>query len=169
MDEITRIQDNVSSYGVFEDIECYSIKIIAANTSALKSMKSMFFNVTSALERDGKEDTGPGLIGLDKLNVENVEDISMMFYHAIYKQTTLEQLKKWRFSGEKDVCITNLFASPVKYLDFAVLNDWNEPTNKGAVSFTRADWFTSRKVFVDSNNEEDFKRPIWYNNIKELE
>ena len=157
---------NVNGTSVFESIRCYSIDIIAANTSAVKSMSFMFRGTTSALELDEKEDTAPGLIGLDKLNVENVEDISMMFYHAIHKQTTLKQLGKWRFSGEKSVFINCSIKSTVKGLDFAVLNDWNEPTNKGAVSFTRASWSTSEQVFVESGSKEDFTAPRWYNYIK---
>jgi hypothetical protein len=126
----------------------------------------MFYQVESTLERDEKTDTGPGLIGLGKLNVENVTNISYMFDSAIRKQTTLKQLKKWRFSGKNDVCITNLFSSKVEGLNFSVLNGWNESTNKGAVSFTRSSWCTSEQVFVESGSKKDFTAPRWYDNIK---
>jgi hypothetical protein len=159
--------DSFNRNGVFEEIKCYSIKIIAANTRAVESMECMFYHVESALEKDWYEDT-PGLIGLDKLNVEDVSNIVMMFCGAIYKQATLNQLKKWRFSSGHGVLITNLFYSTVKWLDFAVLDDWDTNTNKGDVVFIRLKDSPSTNVFVQDNNENDFAPPRWYNTIGTL-
>ena len=167
VDEITLIQDNAFSYGVFENIRCYSIDIIAANTSAVESMKKMFFKVKSALEQNGKGDTTPGLIGLDKLNIENVEDIGSMFFNTIHKQATLDQLKGWRFS-KSSVRVTNLFHATVAGLDFTILNGWRNAKKCGTVSFTREHWSTSEKVFVKNGNKNDFTAPKWYNYIKEV-
>jgi hypothetical protein len=156
---------DASRFGVFDNIKCYSIEIIAANTSAAQNMWGVFFCVKSALEQDNEKDTATGLIGLEKLNVENVKNINWIFYNAIHKQATLNQLKKWRFSGNNKVDITNLFSSLVKDLDFSVLNGWNESTNKGAVSFLQL-VDSAEKVFVKSNNKNDFNPPRWYDNIK---
>ena len=161
--------DDITSFagtGVFEEIECYSIDILAANTSAVENMGSMFCQVTSALEKDMKKDAGPGLIGLDKLNVENVTGMSFMFYRTIHKQATLDQLKKWRFSGENDVCIAALFASQVEGLNFTVLDDWNNTTHGEIVPFLRGG-LNPETVFVDSN-EYKFTAPRWYGDINKV-
>ena len=162
VDEITRI----NGISIFYNIKCYSIEIIAANISALGSMNRMFFNVESALEQDWEKNASPGLIGLDKLNVENVTCISLMFYKAIHKQVTLKQLEKWRF-GKSSVRVTNLFYSQVKNLNFSVLDGWRNAKKNGTVSFKRAPWSTSEKVFVRSGIKNDFKPPSWYKDIEE--
>ena len=159
--------DSFNRNGVFEEIKCYSIKIIAANTRAVESMECMFYHVESALEKDWYENT-PGLIGLDKLNVEDVSNIVMMFCDAIYQQATLNQLKEWRFSSGHSVLITNLFCSTVKGLNFSVLDDWDTHTTKGDVVFIRLKDSPSKDVFVQDNNENDFAPPRWYNTIAEL-
>ena len=164
VDEITCIQDNWFSYCVFEEIECYSIEIIAANTRAVQNMHGMFYLVESALERDEKTDTGPGLIGLDKLNVENVEDIGSMFFKTIHKQATLDQLKGWRFSGENKVDIGYLFSSKVEGLNFRVLDGWSSATKNGTVSFSQ--WVSSPETVFISNKKYKFTAPRWYDSIK---
>ena len=163
VDEITRI----NGISIFYNIKCYSIGIIAANTSAVKSMSFMFSGTTSALEQDGKEDTAPGLIGLEKLNVENVKDISLMFFQAIHKQTTLNQLKKWHFSGENKVEISALFNATVKGLDFTILDGWSNPTHGETVYFWRG-YLNIENIFVN-DKEDKFTKPRWFGNIKELE
>ncbi len=168
VDDIERVLSKSVPYGVFEKIKCYSIKIIAANTRAVKDMKYMFYKVTSALELDEKEDTTPGLIGLDKLNVANVKDIKSMFSFSIRKQVTLDQLSEWRFSGENDVFINGLFSSQVEGLKFTILNGWDNSTTKGPVYFYISKDVARGQVFVESNNEEDFTAPRWYNYIKEV-
>ncbi len=165
VDDITSIAGEDRPYGVFDNIKCYSIEIIAANTSAVQNMHGMFYFVESALEKDMEEDTTPGLIGLDKLNVENVTSMSFMFTMAIHKQATLEQLKKWRFSGENKVDIRCLFSSKVAGLDFTILNGWSSATKNGTVSFSRG-FFSPETVFV-GRNEYKFTAPSWYDNIKE--
>ena len=164
VDDIKMVVIEKFSYGVFEAIKCYSIEIIAANTSAVKSMKFMFHSVRSALEQDGKEDTGPGLIGLDKLNVENVEDIGSMFFTTIHKQATLDQLKGWRFSGENKVDIGYLFSSKVEGLNFRVLDGWSSATKNGTVSFSQ--WVSSPETVFISNKKYKFTAPRWYDSIK---
>ena len=156
----------VSYSNVFDSIKCYSIEIIAANTSAVESMRGLFYHVESALEQNMGEGAGPGLIGLDKLNVENVKDIAVMFCSAIRKQATLEQLKKWRFSGKKDVDIDGLFSSAAGGLNFRVLDDWSKAEKSETVIFiTRP--YTRKDVFI-RNNEYEFTAPNWYSNIKEV-
>ena len=164
VDDITSIRDNGFSYGVFEEIKCYSINIIAANTRAVEDMIGMFYNVNSALEQDKGEKTAPGLIGLDKLNVENVEDIKFMFSSAIHKQATLNQLKKWRFSGENKVDIGYLFSSGVEGLKFRVLDGWSSAKKCGTVYFWQ-DSLSLENVFV-SNKIYKFTAPRWYDSIK---
>ena len=164
VDDIAHVTEKEVCYGVFEEIKCYSIEIIAANTSAVQNMWGVFYYVKSALEQDGKGDTGPGLIGLDKLNVENVTNISMMFYKAIHKQATLSQLGKWRFSGAESVMVTNLFLSTVKWLNFTVLNGWSKSTNNETVYFWRG-YFDIETIFVDGK-KYNFTPPNWYKDIK---
>ena len=169
VDDIKSVKDeNSDHYGVFEEIKCYSIKIIAANTRGVEDMKCVFFQVHSALEEDGKKESGPGLIGLDKLNVENVKNIDWMFCSAIHKQATLDQLQEWRFSGDNKVGISCLFNATEKGLDFSILNGWRSSTKKGTVFFI-ASSFSNGHVFVDSNNKKDSTLPAWFGNIEELE
>ena len=162
--------DNITNVGgaggVFENVRCYSIEIIAANTSNMDGMYSMFAEVESALEQDGKEDIGPGLIGLDKLNVKNVVRLHWMFYNAIHKQVTLKQLEKWRFLGKSKVRITKLFYSKVEGLDFRVLDGWNKTEDDGPVAFFIAKAYPLENVFVQSGKEKDFTAPGWYNDIE---
>ena len=159
--------ESVDGTGVFEEIWCYSIEIIAANTRAAQDMYGMFYHVESGLEKDMGKDIVPGLIGLDKLNVENVTNLRWMFCMAIHKQATLEQLKKWRFSGKKSVCITNLFSSKVKGLNFSVLNGWSSAKKCGTVYFWQ-DSLSLEKVFVN-DTKYIFTAPSWYNDIKDSE
>ena len=128
--------DNISTFknkkdnifcSVFDWKRCYSIDILAANTENVMNMSFMFFNVNSALERDGKEESGSGLRGLDKLNVTNVESIRGMFLDAIYKKITLAQLSGWEFGKEK-VDIRSLFYSKSDNLDFS--DFWKELETK---------------------------------------
>ena len=164
VDDITSIAGEDRPYGVFDNIKCYSIEIIAANTSAVQNMHGMFYFVESALEKEMEEDIVPGLVGLDKLNVENVTSMSFMFTMAIHKQATLEQLKKWRFSGENKVDIRCLFASKVEGLNFRVLDGWSSATKNGTVSFSQ--WVSSPETVFISNKKYKFTAPRWYDSIK---
>ena len=169
VDDINSVKDeNSVPYGVFKQIKCYSIKIIAANTRAVESMECMFYVVNSALEKDMGIDTGPGLIGLDKLNVENVKNIDWMFSSAIHKQATLDQLKEWRFSGGNKVSIGCLFNATEKGLDFSILNGWSSSTKNETVFF-RAKKLLGGSVFVDSVDEKVFTAPSWFDYIEEIE
>ena len=158
---------SVNESGVFDKIECYSIKIIAANTRAVQNMHGMFYLVESTLERDVDKATSPGLIGLDKLNVENVEDIGSMFFKTIHKQATLDQLKGWRFSGGNKVDIGCLFSSKVEGLNFRVLDGWSSATKNGTVSFSQG--VSSPETVFISNKKYNFTKPRWFGDIKEVE
>jgi hypothetical protein len=167
VDEIKSVKDNYNNfYGVFYNIECYSIEIIAANTRAAQDMHSMFYHVESALEKDMGKGTAAGLIGLDKLNVENVTSLRWTFSGAIHKQVTLNQLKEWRFSGENKVDIGCLFSSRVEGLNFRVLDGWNKNENDEPVVFFIAKNYSLENVFDQSGKEENFTAPKWYDSIK---
>jgi hypothetical protein len=160
MDDI----DSFNRNGVFEEIKCYSIDIIAANTSAVQDMYGMFYHVESALEKDMKKDTSPGLIGLKKLNVENVTTLRWTFSGAIHKQVTLKQLKKWRFSGKNKVDIGCLFSSKVEGLNFRVLDGWSS-AKKSKTFYFWQESLSLEQVFVNDKRYK-FTPPIWYDSIK---
>jgi hypothetical protein len=164
-----QIANPATTYGVFKEVGlCYSIKILSANTQNVKNVGCMFYGTKSKLEKDRSQKDSSGLIGLERLNMCGVSDLSYMFDSAIYKQSTLDSLARWRFNA-MEVWIERLFNIERYYyeknnLNWETLNGWELNTNGKKITF-----FCSNKkfhgVFIWQRVPEEIDRPRWYENI----
>ncbi len=164
-----QIAKPATTYGVFKEVGlCYSIKILSANTQNVKNVGCMFYGTKSKLEKDRSQKDSSGLIGLERLNMCGVSDLSYMFDSAIYKQSTLDSLAGWRFNA-MEVWIESLFSVERYYyeknhLNWETLNGWELNTNGKKITF-----FCGNKkfhgVFIWQREQEEKGRPRWYENI----
>jgi hypothetical protein len=174
VDEISLWKGNLEFEGhtfkdlsAFNGVKCYTWTLLHANTANVRSFSDLFCHFSSVLEEDEKTNLS-GLKGLEKLNVTNASSISRMFFGAIYKQNTLNQLSKWKF-GIDYVTITKLFhSSSSEELDFHALDGWATNCDNKNPKFMIAVYATddSRKeTFFSSSNPDVNKLPKWYKKI----
>ena len=148
---------SLSNCGLFEEIECWSIEILAAKTTEVKTFNSMFNETKSSLEQSG---TGrSGFIGLDKLDVSGAEDLAWMFNMAFFKQATINSLSGLQLRNNAD--ISYMFFVERNNLSFEALNGWIV----GEAVYLRYSSESKYSIFFIGydNGENSGKLPEWYN------
>ena len=146
--------------GLFEKIECWSIEILAAKTTAVETFRSMFKETKSSLEQDTEQQNKPGFIGLEKLDVSGANNLSFMFCMALFKQKTINSLSTLRL--QDNAYISKMFFVNGNILSFKTLNEWIEE-NSGYLGYM----FGSKyNIFFqgDDDGQNKDKLPEWYKN-----
>ncbi|MBQ2350010.1 MAG: hypothetical protein II393_01895 [Cytophagales bacterium] len=151
--------------GLFEEIKCWSIEILAANTQGVKTFYAMFYKTNSSLEQDTKKQNKSGFIGLEKLDVSGAKKLALMFYMALYKQKTVDSLKDWILKNEAD--ISYMFFVQKNTLNFEALNRWI--VDGGIVKcegYLRYLIGSKYNIFFqgEDNSQNNDKLPEWYKN-----
>ncbi|MBQ2350306.1 MAG: hypothetical protein II393_03465 [Cytophagales bacterium] len=150
--------------GLFEDIKCWSIEILAAKTTEVKTFDSVFSQTNSLLEQDTKKQNKSGFIGLEKLDVSGAEKLTLMFYMALFKQKTINSLSKWRLRNNADISWM-FFVNTDKVVDkdvpdFSALWEWIVEDNVYLVCFNGSKYNTFFQGYY--NSEHSGKLPEWY-------
>ena len=149
---------------MFEEIDCWSIEILAANTQGVETFCAMFYKTNSYLERYVTGHKKSGFIGLEKLNLSGAKNLSMMFYMALFKQETINSLHTWHLRNNAD--ISQMFFVQENSLSFEALNRWIVDGGiLGCEGYLRYLAGSKYEVFFkgkddDKNND---KLPEWYN------
>ncbi|MBQ2349840.1 MAG: hypothetical protein II393_00985 [Cytophagales bacterium] len=152
--------------GLFEEVKCWSIKILAANTQGVETFYAMFYKTNSYLERCVTGNKKSGFIGLGKLNLSGAKNLSMMFYEALYKQKTVDSLKDWILKNGADISqmfyvgINNLVDKNVP--DFRGLDKWIEKNNI-YLKYSSGHKYSIFFKGYDNNKKNDKLLPKWYN------
>ena len=157
--------------GLFKQVRCYSIEILAAQTTEVKNFHSMFYDTKSSLEKDNEQQDKPGFIGLEELDLSSADRLSYMFYKALFKQKTINSLGGLRLRDKA-------YISYMFYVDtddfggkncpnFSVLNGWIVENN----GYLKYLFGSKYNIFFkgDDDAQNNDKLPEWYeNNIKKL-
>ena len=150
--------------GLFKEVHCYSIKILAANTKEVENFSCMFKKTKSSLEQDTKKQNKSGFIGLEKLDVSSAKFLSYMFYMALYKQKTVESLQ---YLNVKDkACITKMFCATAGDIDFTCLNKWLEGNNNKLRIYVSNVQETENVFFAERSDFNQNKVPNWFSRIE---
>ena len=151
--------------GLFEEIDCWSIEILAANTQGVETFCAMFYKTNSYLERCVTGNKKSGFIGLGKLNLSGAKNLSMMFYEALYKQKTVDSLKDWILKNGAEISFM-FCVDASKFVDknapnFRVLNGWVVGRNVYLICCLT---ISKYNIFFqgDDNGQNNNKLPEWY-------
>ncbi|MBQ2350295.1 MAG: hypothetical protein II393_03410 [Cytophagales bacterium] len=159
---------DVSSFynnGLFEEVYCWSIEILAANTQSVNNFSYMFYDTNSYLELIDNDPDKPGLIGLDKLDVSEADNLKRMFSEALYKQKTVDSLKDWILKNGAEISFM-FCVDASKFVDknapnFRVLNGWVVGRNVYLICCLT---ISKYNIFFqgDDNGQNNNKLPEWY-------
>ncbi|MBQ2350103.1 MAG: hypothetical protein II393_02385 [Cytophagales bacterium] len=160
---------SLDKYGLFEEIECWSIEILAANTQGVETFRAMFHETKSYLEQDIKKPGASGFIGLEKLDLSSAWVLSYMFYNALFKQETINSLRELRLRN--GAYIAQMFYVDIsKFVgqngpDFSVLKGWIK--RKGSTLVCKIGHKYNIFFKGKDKKQNNDKLPDWYeNNIK---
>ena len=161
---------SIDNNGLFELVRCWSIEILAANTKKVKDFSFMFKKTKSSLEQDTKKQNKSGFIGLEKLDVSSAKFLMKMFTNALFKQETINSLRRWRLQGNARISkmfyvdINNLVGKNVP--DFRVLDKWIKKNNV-YLEYSRGHKYSIFFKGYDNDKKSDKLLPKWYeDNIK---
>ncbi|MBQ2350009.1 MAG: hypothetical protein II393_01890, partial [Cytophagales bacterium] len=156
---------NVSSiqiYGLFKEVRCYSIKILAANTKEVENFSNMFCGAYSLLEQNGAEESG--FIGLEKLDLSSANSLQRMFFNTLFVQKTVESLQYLNLKDKAD--ITEMFCATVGNIDFTCLNKWLEDNNNKLCIYVSN---VQNVFFAERSDFNQNKVPNWFSRIEVIQ
>ena len=158
---------SIGNNGLFEEIDCWSIEILAANTQRVEDFCNMFKETKSYLEQDTKKPGASGFIGLEELDLSGANNLAAMFRMALFKQKTINSLSELRLQDNANIR-QMFYVDKNNFVDengpdFSVLNRWIK--GNGVQFGYRYDIFFQG----DYNAQDNDKLPEWCDDKKKKE